>query len=198
MKKFLFIIMAAAALLAAGLSQSQAQTVPGPLQGATNPPSAGALAPFEALLGILPDWNPSLTNTFGSSEFNIESAPLWKSMTAAGTTPYNSTEGDYMFSRNFGIGAEIISLGDGTGNNTVDSVGANLTLRKDIGNVAGYLLVGGGGDINKSKGFAAIGPGIIYGYQTHIRLFLDTRCELEGIKQQDIGWLTRLGMQITF
>jgi len=196
MKNKSLLITAMAALLAIGFT-AQGQVVPAPLAPATNAPTTASPA-FNAILNILPAWNPTLTNTFPDSEFDIESAPLWKSMTAAGTTPFNSTEGDYFFSRNVGLGGELITLGNGSGNNTVDTVQANLTLRKDIGNIAGYGLIGGGYDLNRHKGDVAIGPGIVYGYQTHIRLFLDTRCEIEGQKQQDIGWLTRIGMQLDF
>ena len=197
MKRIILTIATAVALLAA--TGAQAQNVPTSLQGATNVlASGGGLAPVNALLNILPSWDPTATNTFGSGEVTIESAPLWKSQTAAGTTPYNSTEVDYFFTRNIGAGAEVISLGSGTGNSTIDSFNVNLTLRKDSGNIAIYGIAGGGYDLNRSKGQFLIGPGIVYGYQTHIRLFLDTRCQVEGTKKQDIGFLTRLGAQLWF
>jgi len=202
--KQLLMIGLAVATLAGMTAKAQNSTIPN-LLGTNVPPiftqatnQSNAQLIFGAVLSILPDWDPTLTNTFASGEWDIESAPLWKSETAAGTTPYNSTEGDYFFSRNVGAGVEIISLGNGTGNDTIDTLNANLTLRKDVGNIAGYLLIGGGYDVNRDKGDFAVGPGIIYGYQTHIRLFLDTRGELEGLKQQDIGWLTRVGMQLSF
>ncbi len=80
--------------------------LPGAFQQATN--QSGSLAVFNAALSLLPAWNPALTNSFETGEFTLESAPLWKSMSAAGTTPYNSTEADYFFTRNLGLGAEMI------------------------------------------------------------------------------------------
>ena len=141
MKRIILTIATAVALLAA--TGAQAQNVPTSLQGATNVlASGGGLAPVNALLNILPSWDPTATNTFGSGEVTIESAPLWKSQTAAGTTPYNSTEVDYFFTRNIGAGAEVISLGSGTGNSTIDSLNVNLTLREDSGNIAIYGIAG--------------------------------------------------------
>jgi hypothetical protein len=173
-----------------------ANPIPAPFQQATN--QTASLAVFQAALNLLPAWDPTQTNDFASGEFTIESAPLWKTESASGTTPYNSTEADYFFNRNIGFGAEVVSLGNGAGSSSIDTFGANLTLRKDIGNIAGYLLLGGGYDVNKSKAEGAFGPGLIYQYQTHLRLFLDTRFEFEGTKNSDSGFLTRVGLQIPF
>ena len=211
--KLVILIVALGAICLAPIAKADVttNTVPfgsgpgsGPLGGDTTISNALAsaaqsgLPQVQAVLNLLPAWDPTATNTFSDTEYDIETAPLWKAMTQAGTTPYNSTEGDYFFSRNFGIGGEIISLGDGSGNSTIDTLNCNITLRKDVGNIAGYLLAGGGYDFNIGKPEGAIGPGIVYGYRTGIRLFLDTRCELAGTAKQDIGWLTRLGIQLAF
>jgi len=172
---------------------------PAPFAQATN--QSNALTPFNAVLSILPSWDATLTNSFASGEFTIESAPLWKTMTASGTTPYNSTEADYFFTRNFGAGGELITLGSGAGNNTIDTANLTFTARKDVGNIAGYLLGNVGEDFNQHRIEGGFGPGLVYQYQTHIRLFLDTRFEYEGKKtatQSGSGFLTRIGMQIPF
>lgn len=171
-------------------------TPPAPFQQATN--QSAALAVFNAALNLLPAWDPARSNDFQSAEFTLESAPLWKSMTAAGTTPYNSTEGDYFLTRNLGLGAEMISLGNGSGNNSIDTLNLTVTLRKDLGNVAGYLLLNGGYGFNQHGFEGAFGPGLVYQYQTHLRLFLDTRFELAGTKGSQSGFLTRVGLQIPF
>lgn len=174
-----------------------AQTnLPAPFQQATN--QTASLAVFNAALTLLPAWDPTQTNTFQAREFTLESAPLWKSMTAAGTTPYNSTEADYFITRNIAVGGEIISLGNGSGNNAIDTLNAAFTLRKDIGNIAGYLLLDGGYGFNQRRLEAAFGPGLIYQYQTHLRLFLDTRFEISGPQSNQSGFLTRVGLQIPF
>ncbi len=190
--------LALAALQAFGQSNTPpaAPPLPAPLDQATNVANAPQL--FSLALNLLPAWDPTATNTFGPNEFTIESAPLWKTMTASGTTPYNSTEGDYFFNQNFAAGAELISLGNGTGNNAIDSTFINVTARKDVGNIAGYLLAGAGYDFNRHSLAGAVGPGIIYGYRTHLRLFLDTRFELEGKSSGNNGFLTRVGLQIPF
>lgn len=169
---------------------------PAPFQQATN--QSASLAVFNAALSLLPAWDPAQSNDFQAAEFTLESAPLWKSMTAAGTTPYNSTEGDYFFTRNFALGAEMISLGNGSGNNSIDTLNLTLTLRKDIGNVAGCLLLNSGYGFNQHSFEGAFGPGLIYQYQTHLRLFLDTRFECAGTKSSQSGFLTRVGLQIPF
>lgn len=169
---------------------------PLPFEQATN--QSASLAVFNAALNLLPAWDPTQTNTFQAHEITLESAPLWKSMTAAGTTPYNSTEADYFLTRNIGIGGELISLGNGSGNNAIDTLNATFTLRKDLGNIAGYLLLDGGYGFNQRKLEAAFGPGLIYQYQTHVRLFLDTRFEIAGSQSTQSGFLTRIGLQIPF
>ena len=176
---------------------SSAQTnLPTPFQQATN--QSASLAVFNAALSLLPAWDPSQTNTFQSGEFTLESAPLWKSMTAAGTTPYNSTEADYFLTRNLAVGGELISLGNGSGNNAIDTLNVAFTLRKDLGNIAGYLLLDGGYGFNQHRPEGAFGPGLIYQYQTHLRLFLDTRFEIAGTQSNQSGFLTRIGLQIPF
>jgi hypothetical protein len=174
-----------------------AQTnLPAPFQQATN--QTAALALFNTALSLLPAWDPTQTNAFQAREFTLESAPLWKSTTAAGTTPYNSTEADYFLTRNLALGGELISLGNGSGNNTIDTLNVAFTLRKDLGNIAGYLLVDAGYGFNQHKFEAAFGPGLVYQYQTHLRLFLDTRFEIAGTQSNQSGFLTRVGLQIPF
>ena len=174
-----------------------AQTnLPAPFQQATN--QTASLAIFNAALALLPAWDPTQTNAFQANEFTLESAPLWKSVAAAGTTPYNSTEADYFLTPNIAVGGELISLGNGFGNNAVDTLNVAFTLRKDLGNIAGYLLLDGGYGFNQHRPEAAFGPGLIYQYQTHLRLFLDTRFEIAGPRSDQSGFLTRVGLQIPF
>ena len=195
-----FVILTALAfsLQPSAFAQTNAATtsLPAPFEQATN--QSTSLSVFTAALNLLPAWDPTQTNTFQSGEFTLESAPLWKSMTAAGTTPYNSTEADYFFTRNLGVGGELISLGNGSGNNAIDTLNVTFTLRKDLGNIAGYLQLDGGYGFNQHKPEAAFGPGLVYQYQTHLRLFLDTRFEIAGPQSNQSGFLTRVGLQIPF
>jgi len=163
---------------------------------ATN--AVSTLAPFEAALTLLPYWDKTLTNTFNAGEFTLEAAPAWKTMTAAGSTPYASIGGDYFFQRYLAAGGELITFGNGQGSSSLDSALANLTLRKDIGNIAGYAMVGAGYDFNTCRFLAALGPGITYRYSTGIGLFLDTRWTIEGGSRERSGWLTRVGVQLHF
>ncbi|PWU18927.1 MAG: hypothetical protein C5B50_07875 [Verrucomicrobia bacterium] len=164
--------------------------------GATN--AANSLAPFQAALSLLPYWDKTLTNTFSAGEFTLEAAPAWKTMTAAGNTPYVSVGGDYFFKRYLAIGGELLTFGNGQGSSSLDSALANLTLRKDIGNIAGYALIGAGYDFNTDRFVAALGPGITYRYSTGIGLFVDTRWTIEGTAKERNGWLTRVGVQLHF
>jgi hypothetical protein len=189
-----------AACVLAAATETRAQTntpaLPTTFQGATN--QTASLALFDAALNLLPVWDASQTNSFQAGEFTLGTAPLWKSMTAAGNTPYNSTEADYFFTRNLGAGAEIISLGNGAGANAIDTLNVSFTLRKDAGNIAGYLLLDGGYGFNQRGLEGACGPGLIYQYGTRLRLFLDTRFEFAGKRSSEEGFLTRIGLQIPF
>lgn len=163
---------------------------------ATLPIPTNAPGPFQALLQILPGWDPTLTNTFHSGDLCIDAVPLWKSQTAAGSTPYLSTAASYYFTRNFGAEGELISLGDGTGKSTIDSVAILGIVRKDIGNIAGQLLVGPCRDLHRGRFGADVGVGIVYRYKTGIEFKVDTRWRYLGNSSADNGFLTRVGFGI--
>lgn len=159
-------------------------------------------APISFLGSVLPGFDPTLTNTFNSGELTIGFAPLWKSQNAAGATPYLSTYADYYFARNFGAEAELVSLGDGTGSSTVDSGAVELLARKDVGNLAGKLMLGGAREFNAGRYGVDLGAGIEYRYRNHIGIGLDTRGRYMGFDRQvpglkDTEWLTRANITFT-
>ncbi len=189
------------AMLAAPVA---AQTVTNP-----TPPLPGGIqvsnitvpaAPFEFLLNLLPYWDRTLTNSFDTG-LSIKASSLWKTASAAGVTPYASLAGDYMFTRNLGLGGEGVLFGNGTGTQTLDSMAAYAILRKDSGNVAGYLLAGVGYDFNQDPLIAKrvseqIGVGLIFHYKTGVDLFVDTRARIYGTANG--GFLTRVGLSFAF
>lgn len=136
MKKNILLIGVSILSLAAAVMPLAAQTntpAPPPAQLDTNllaDLGSNAPAPFKALLNLLPAWDPTLTNTFGSGELFISATPLWKSQTASGSTPYLSTSGGYYATRNLGLEAELVTLGGGNGQSTIDSGAVMGMFRK--------------------------------------------------------------------
>jgi len=173
-----------------------------PAPGDTNPPAfnvtSNSFAPVQALLNLLPAWDPTLTNTFKKGDAFIGISPLWKSQTAAGSTPYLSTYAGYFFTKNLGAEGELVSLGDGTGKSTVDSMALLGLLRKDVGNIAGYLEGGPVRDFHQGKFGGDFGLGIVFGYRTGLQLNVDTRWRYEGKESDQNGFLTRANIQLNF
>lgn len=147
-------------------------------------------------LNLLPQWDPTATNSFVSGEIEFSTAPLWKSQTGAGTTPYNSTSLADFFTLNFGAGGELVTFGDGTGNSVVDSGSLLGFLREPVGNIAPYAIFAAGRDFAKGRWQGGIGPGIDYQTKTIFRIFVDTRFTMEGTQNKDTGWMTRIGVTL--
>lgn len=205
MKKLILLAIIAASVVA------NAQTIP------TNPPTAGdvltnivvasggsAVAQFA--LNLLPGWDKTATNVFGANELELETGPVFKSITAAGSTPYISVGANYFYTQNFGGGAEVITFGNGQGSSTIDSVHAFALGRKDLGNVAGHLILGAGRDINLNRFDVEFGGGLEYRYSTGVGLLVDTRyCYLIGrngsakaASKDDHEFLTRVVVTLHF
>lgn len=147
-------------------------------------------------LNLLPQWNQSATNSFTSGEMEFSTAPLWKTQTAAGTTPYFSTSLADFFTKNFGAGGELVSFGDGSGSSIADSASLLGILREPVGNIAPYAIFSAGRDFSKGKWQGGIGPGVSYQTTTIFRTFIDTRFTAEGTRNQDFGWMTRIGVTL--
>lgn len=199
MKRLLTIIG-----LCATLTASQAQTIP------TEPPpfdtnavlkAAGASAVATFALNLLPGWDKTANSFTNLHEFELEVSPAWKAVSASGSTPFLSIGGQYMFTRYFGAGGDIITLGNGSGSSDIDSAHVFAIARKDIGNVAGYAMLGGGRDVALNRFSVDFGVGLEYRYSTGIGLIVDTRylkyiTKLSG--QPDHDFLTRVGATIHF
>ncbi len=185
-------------LMAAGLLAG-----PAVAQVTTNEPTSITTSnmPVGTVVGfafsLLPQWDKTATNTFNSKEVILRVAPLWHSSTASGSTPYLSTAGEYMFHQNFGAGAEIVTLGNGTGTSDIDAVNVYAIARKDLGNIAGYFLVGGGRAYSSSTYYFECGPGVEIRYKTGLSLFLDTRLCETGRKEGS-SFMTRFGVGMHF
>jgi hypothetical protein len=168
----------------------------------TNPPVFGvptnALAPVQALANMLPYWDPTLTNTYSSGETVFKIQPLWKTQTAAGSTPYMATSWTYFFSRMFGAEGEFVSFGNGSGVSTADSAAILLNVRKDVGNLAGYVLAGPSRDFHLGKFGADVGLGFELCYKTRVGISVDTRYRWEGNAATENGFLTRAGITLHF
>jgi hypothetical protein len=195
--KYKVLTFAALSILSLSIN---AQQVTPPVDITTNVPVTGFL-PLNALAAIWPNVNSSLSNTFNANELVISAAPLWKTATSSGSTPYLSLEGDYFVSKYIGVGAELITLGNGEGNNDIDTMLADFTLRKDLGNLAVYALFSGGYNFNTSEPVGAVGGGISYSYSNKLRWFVDTRISFSGFTgdvKKDQGWMSRIGMSYPF
>jgi hypothetical protein len=174
MKKLLSVV----ALLGLAISL-QAQTIdtnhpPQPGDVLTNVPK-GISAVVDFGLGLLPYWDKNLTNSFNANEFVILSGPAWKSATANGSTPYLDLGAEYYFARNFGAGVDVVTFGNGKGSSDIDSAHLDLIGRKDVGNVAGFVLLGGGRDFGINRYDFEAGGGLEFRYSTAVGMRVDTR-----------------------
>ena len=195
--RYIALVSIISTLALSALAQTNTPAAPQPINVPTNvTQAASGIAPVAALLEWLPAWDKTATNSFNAGELTIESAPLWKSMTASGSTPYISLAADYYFAKWIGAGAEVISLGNGQGNNTIDSMLAEIRLRKDWGNIAGYIRISGGYDDGNKRGMFAAGPGVAYRAKNGLESFVDVQGETEGKGRN--GALTRIGVGLWF
>lgn len=197
MKKTLMMVAAVAMTLCARAQVSTNE----PTYGLTNAP-VGSVIGFA--FALLPQWDRNALRFTNVSEIEIKVAPLWKTATAAGSTPYLSASADWWFKQvgaqsHLGLGGEMVTLGNGTGNDTVDSVSAYFEARKAMGNIAGYLMAGVQRDINLNRYAFEFGPGVEIRYATGIGLFLDTRLvEPFSGSSGKVDWMTRFGVSVHF
>jgi opacity protein-like surface antigen len=195
MKKALLTI----ALLAALLLPAAAQT------GITPPPNLPAITNgsdvFKFALNMLPQADLSITNgpsSFQAGELEFEASAVFHTLNAVGVSPYASLGANYWFTKNLGLGGEIVTLNNGSGTSVADSGSAYMLARKPLGNIAGYVLAGFDRDFHLGENFARMGAGLEYRYNTGIGLMVDTSY-LVGLKNQsDNGWLTRIGATLHF
>ncbi len=193
--KSLLLILSACLLVMGATAQTNPPALP---PGVIVPSitNAGSLGMFA--LNILPAWDPNATNTFLSGEMNLEVSGVFHSVNAAGVSPYASVGGGYWFSKVLGVQGEVVTLSNGSGSSGVDSVSLDLAARAISGNIAGYVLAGGGRDYARNKWGGEIGVGIEYRYATGIGVFVDTRYRIEGTHSQDNDFLTRVGATVHF
>lgn len=186
----------------------RAQTIdtnhpPTPGDVLTNVPK-GISAVVDFGLNLLPYWDKGATNAFGDSELEIYTGPTWKAATAGGATPFVDLGADYYFVRNFGLGADAVTFGNGQGSSVIDSAHLDLLGRKDIGNVAGFLLLGAGRDFTLNRYCVEFGSGIEFRYTTGVGMLVQTKyCKLfdkvsSFTSSTDHVWLTTVALSIHF
>jgi hypothetical protein len=160
---------------------------------------AGASVVASSVLNMLPAWNKNLPYFTNAHELELEISPTWKSSTAAGSTPYVSFGANYFITPSLGIGADVITFGNGTGTSDLDSSHFFGLFRKSSGNIAGHLILGGGRDNNRNQWDAEFGGGVEYRYSTGVGILLDTRYLLyPESKPIDHEFLTRVGLTLHF
>jgi hypothetical protein len=163
--------------------------------------AAGGSAVATFALNLLPYWDKTRTNDFAAKELELEVSPTWKSATASGSTPYLSIGGNYFFTKSLGAGGDIITFGNGTGTSDLDSAHGFFIGRKELGNVEGHVILGGGRDNNRNDWCYEAGAGIQFRYSTGIGLLVDTRYVRFASKlsnMDDSEFLTRVGVTIHF
>lgn len=137
--------------------------------------ASGGAAIVGFALDLLPYWDRNATNSYGSGELIFGTGPAFKSATVSGSTPYLSIYSDWMPTRYFGLGVDMVTFGNGTGTSDLDSAHGYLIGRKDVGNVAGLVEVGGGRNVTWSKYDFEAGGGLEFMYSTGVALRLTTR-----------------------
>lgn len=195
MKKYII----ATTLLIALVLPSSAQN------GTTPPPNLSAVtngsALFANIINLLPQADLSITNgpaSYQSGELEFEASAVFHTINAVGLSPYASLGANYWFTRNYGIGGEVVTLNDGSGVSTADSSSAYFLARKPIGNLAGYVLAGYDRDFHLGENYGRIGAGLEYRYNTGIGLMVDTSYLVAFQNHADNGWLTRVGLTVHF
>ena len=161
---------------------------------------AGASVVASSVLNMLPSWNKSLPYFTNAHELELEVSPTWKSATASGSTPYVSFGANYFVTPTLGIGADLITFGNGTGTSDLDSGHVFGIFRKSVGNIAGHLMLGGGRDNNQNLWVAEAGGGVEYRYSTGVGILVDTRYVYYPSKSaaSDHEFLTRVGITLHF
>jgi len=147
---------------------------------------------------LMPAYDPTATNSFNAKEVFVAITPLWKTQTASGSTPFLSTSAGYFFTKNIGMEGELVSLGNGAGSSTLDSMALLAVARKASGNLALYGLAGPSYDNNRRKLCADVGGGVEYRTSKGFGSFVDTRYSYGGSSPADNGFKTRVGLRFKF
>lgn len=196
MKRILLALFACLSLLTAAAQTNSPPEPVIPVAINTNLVTGVGLVDFA--MYIWPSLDPTLTNTFGSKEIEFGLGPAWKAVGAVGTTPYLDIRGGYMFARNFGVDADIVTLGNGAGNADIDSASLLFKARIDRGNVAAYFIAGPDREFNLGNWAGRIGLGLEYRYKTRISIAADTSYIAWGTKANEGGWLHCLRLNYGF
>ena len=161
--------------------------------------SGSAVAGFA--LSLLPYWDKTMTNAYGANELELEVSPTWKSAAASGSTPYLSIGANYFITKYFGFGGDMLTFGTGNGASDLDSGHAYAILRKNTGNVAAFMLLGGGRDKNRNEWLVEAGGGLEFRYSTGVGLLVDTRYARYVANEPNLPdheFITRVGVTIHF
>jgi hypothetical protein len=105
--------------------------------------------------------------------------------------------GNYFFTRNLGIGADVYS--ENLNGSFIDSVSANLIFRLPLGEsgFAPYAFGGGGHQFDPARvWFGQFGTGMEYRFTPNIGLFLDGRIVFPN--ETKYFGLVRLGLRLPF
>lgn len=176
---------------------------PNPGNVLSNAPT-GISAVVDFGLGLLPYVDKTATNSFGANELVILTGPAWKTATASGVTPYLDLGAEYYAWKNFGLGADAVTFGNGTGSSQLAQAHADLIGRKDVGNVAGLVFLGGGRDFEFNRYDFEAGAGLEFRYSNGVGVRVDTRylklfdtfANLSG--KTDHEWMTRIVLDVHF
>jgi hypothetical protein len=184
-------------------AQSSAPPVPPSLQPSLTAPTSiivpdDAPAIFKGISAIWPNYDPTLTNTYNAGDISAGLLPLWKTATAAGSTPYLAFTGDYFFTKHVGMEGEFVTLGNGAGKTAIDSAAVWFKARKDVGNLALNVFGGPAHDWHNGAWAVDFGVGVEYRYTTGISSVVDTRYRNEFGHSAESGFLTRVGLKYAF
>lgn len=199
MKNILSVLILAGTLvsLAASAQTNPPPVVPPiPAQLGTNLVTGVGIIDFA--INLWPSMDPTLTNTFASGEFEFGAGPAWKAVGPVGLSPYLNVRGGYMFTRNFGADLDMITLGSGVGQTTIDSTSLLLKARVDRGNVAAYFIGGPDREFSLGKWAGRVGIGLEYRYRTGIGISADTSYIAWGTRADQGGWLHCLRLSYPF
>lgn len=170
-------ILTAIGLIVAVSVQAQVMVNP------TNPPvfdtnalvqATGGAAVAQFGLSLLPYWDKTMTNAYGK-ELELTVGPAWKSATVSGNTPFIDVGARYWFTKNWGLGGDVLTFGSGEGSSDLDSGHVYFTGRKASGNVAAFFQLGGGRDKVFNQWIVEGGGGLQFRYKTGIGLEVGTR-----------------------
>lgn len=196
MKRILLVLFACLSLLTAAAQTNSPPEPVIPVAINTNLVTGLGLVDFAML--IWPSMDPTLTNTFTSGEIEFGIGPAWKAVGPVGSTPYLDMRGGYMFTRNFGADIDIVTLGSGSGQATIDGGSLLFKARVDRGNVAAYVILGPDREFSLNQWAGRIGLGLEYRYKTRISIAADTSYIAWGSKANEGGWLHSLRLNYGF